>query len=197
MRFNIIEIDVCVVCLMLCANGEYDDGENTAQDCARGQREQWGDDARHFTCGGEELGFSTSECEGCGNPYHGDRYRLNVMIPLDKIRTGSDGRMYVSSADGSYVEVWQGTEYLGCVQRGYRNVRKMYRATRVWADGFGRWHATVPVSGHPLTDANKARRLIIAALSEREGPKFDPRRVRVSRGEFSHQDAVVEYAERV
>ena len=196
MRFNIIDIDVCVVCLMLCANGEYNDGENTARDCARGQHELWGDNARHFTCGGEELGFSTSECEGCGNPYHGDRYRLHVMIPLDTIRTGKDGRMYVSSQDGAYTEVWQGTEYFGVIQQSYRGGRKLYRATRTWADGYGRWHATVPVSGHPLRDANRARRLIIGELSQREGSKFDPRAVHVTRGEFSHQDKVVEYVER-
>lgn len=192
MRFNIIEIDVCEVCLMLCANGEYDDGENTARDCARGQYEKWGDNAAHFTCGGEELGYSTSECEGCGNPYHGDRYRLNVMIPLDTIRTGSNGRTYVSSRDGAYTEVWQGTEYIGSILKGHR---RMYRATRTWADGYGRWHATVPTSGNPLRDANKARRLIIAELAQREGPAFEARAVHVTRNDFSHQDKVVEYVE--
>lgn len=127
MRFNIIEIDVCTVCLMLCANGEYNDGENTARDCVRGQREKWGDNAAHFTCGGEELGFSWSACEGCGNPDGGDRFRLNVMIPLDKIRTGANGRMYVSSRDGSYVEVWEGTQHVSTIVRDFTR-RHLYPA---------------------------------------------------------------------
>ncbi len=195
MRFNIITIDVCEVCLHLTANGEYNDGTDAARDCARGQRELWGDNAQHFTCSGEELGFSQSDCEGCGNEYHGDRYRLHVMIPLTVIRTGSDGRMYVSSSDGDYTEVWNGTEYAGVIERSYRGPLKLYPALRTWADGYGRWHATVPTSGHPLRDANRARRLIIDELSQREGSGFDPRTVHVTRGEFRQNDNVVEYVE--
>lgn len=37
----------------------------------------------------------------------------------------------------------------------------------VWADGFGRWHASVPITGNPRSEAAHARRLIMAALVER------------------------------
>lgn len=139
MRFNTIDINACGDCLQLTANGEINDGENTARDCARGQRELWGDDVRHFVCGGGrddddgERGFSWSACEGCGNTYGGDRYQMHVMIPLEVIRTGRDGRMYVSSRDGSYVEVWKGTEHVSTITRGgslrYPNARRLYAAS--------------------------------------------------------------------
>jgi hypothetical protein len=50
-----------------------------------------------------------------------------------------------------------------------------------WADGFGRWHASVPLTANALADANRARALIIAELTEREGPHFDPSTVHVTR----------------
>lgn len=126
MRFHTIDIGVCTVCVCLTANGEYNDGENTARDCSRGQRETWGDNARYFTCGGDELGFSHSSCEGCGNADGGDRFRLHVMIPLDKYRLGENGRVYVSSRDGSYVEIWQGGTLVNTIERDWRGKRRMY-----------------------------------------------------------------------
>ncbi len=52
--------------------------------------------------------------------------------------------------------------------------------TRVhtWADGFGIWHASVPLTASPKQDAQKARRAIIAELRERVH-ELDPRRVQV------------------
>ena len=128
MRFNTIDIDACTVCLLLTANGEYNDGTNAARDCSRGQREIWGDNAVHFTCGGDELGFSRSSCDGCGDTDEGDRFRLHVMIPLDKYRLGGNGRVYVSSRDGSYVEVWQSGALVSTIQRDWRGKRRMYPA---------------------------------------------------------------------
>jgi hypothetical protein len=84
MRYDITEIDVCVVCIMLTANGEYDDGTDAAERCTEGQARIWGDDVRHFTMGGEELGFSWSSCDGCGDTNGGDRFRINVMVPRDE-----------------------------------------------------------------------------------------------------------------
>lgn len=57
----------------------------------------------------------------------------------------------------------------------------MSENTNVWADGFGRWHASVPLSGDARKDAREARRLIVAALAERYAPIFDPTTVHVSR----------------
>lgn len=47
-----------------------------------------------------------------------------------------------------------------------------------WADGYGRWHASVPLTYSPKDDARKARRLILAELRERSAA-VDPRAVRV------------------
>jgi hypothetical protein len=129
MRYNSIEIDVCTVCWYLTGNGEYNDGTDAARDCVRGQRAIWGDNARHFTSTtDDELGFSRSSCDGCGDDHHGDRYRVVVMIPLTKIRTGAGGRMYVSSEDGSYTEVYDGTELVSTIQRDWRGKLRQYAA---------------------------------------------------------------------
>jgi hypothetical protein len=37
----------------------------------------------------------------------------------------------------------------------------------VWADGYGRWHASVPLTDSPLRDALAARRAILAELQAR------------------------------
>jgi hypothetical protein len=63
--------------------------------------------------------------------------------------------------------------------------------TRTWADGFGRWHASVPLTDRPHADALRARKLIIDALTEREGPGFDPRRVHVTRERVTNHGTVV------
>lgn len=50
-----------------------------------------------------------------------------------------------------------------------------------WADGFGIWHASVPLTDNPEADADTARQAIIAELTPREGPGFAPARVQVTR----------------
>lgn len=60
----------------------------------------------------------------------------------------------------------------------------------VWADGFGVWHASVPLTGSPHADALHARRLIIAELVQREGPNFDPSRVHVTREAVTNHGTV-------
>jgi hypothetical protein len=76
-----LELSVCVVCLHLLANGEFNDGTNTAEVVATGMERQWGATARHLIADGEDLGFSTSSCDGCGDTDHGDRYRAIALIP--------------------------------------------------------------------------------------------------------------------
>lgn len=46
------------------------------------------------------------------------------------------------------------------------NLEFIARAT-VWADGFGVWHASVPLSGSRQRDAATARKLILAELEAR------------------------------
>ncbi|HEX5522798.1 MAG TPA: hypothetical protein VFX53_05090 [Pedococcus sp.] len=52
---------------------------------------------------------------------------------------------------------------------------------KTWADGFGIWHASVPLTSDPISDARRARQQIVNELTEREGPTFDPSRVHVTR----------------
>ena len=52
---------------------------------------------------------------------------------------------------------------------------------KVWADGLGVWHASVPLSGNRHKDALAARRLIIEALEERYAPNFNASSVSVTR----------------
>lgn len=86
----------CVVCMHLTANGEYNDGEDTAEKCIAGQQKIWGDQSRWFMlagcsedcnyaddddheCESFEQGFSWSDCEGCGDTDGGDRFLLAVF----------------------------------------------------------------------------------------------------------------------
>lgn len=66
------------------------------------------------------------------------------------------------------------------------------REPTVYADGYGVWHASVPIgtvrldggkeAGRALARAGRtARRLILDALIDREPPSFDPRSVRIRR----------------
>ena len=80
-RFEHTDLDVCVVCLHLLANGEFNDGTDAAETAGSGMHRIWGDDTRHLIADGTELGFSTWPCEGCGNTDHGDRYRAIALIP--------------------------------------------------------------------------------------------------------------------
>ena len=74
------ELAVCVVCLHLLANGEYDDGTDAAERAGAGLLRRWGDLAARIVADGTDLGFRATACEGCGDPAHGDRYRA-VLLP--------------------------------------------------------------------------------------------------------------------
>lgn len=50
----------------------------------------------------------------------------------------------------------------------------------VWADNFGIWHASVPLSGSSQKDALAARKLIRAELTERYAPNYDPSTLHVT-----------------
>ena len=55
-----------------------------------------------------------------------------------------------------------------------------------WADGYGRWWASVPLSGSRHRDAPRARRAIVAELEARGGPCFDASAVRVERAHVTN-----------
>jgi hypothetical protein len=84
-RFDITELRVCVVCIHLLANGEYNDGTDVAELAHAGMIHIWGEDAKHLVPGGGDgdgdYGFCTSQCDGCGDTCHGDRYQAYAMIP--------------------------------------------------------------------------------------------------------------------
>jgi hypothetical protein len=80
-KFDQAELAVCMVCLHLLANGEFNDGTDAAESAASGMARLWGDNARHLVADGTELGFSTRPCESCGDTCHGDRYRAIALIP--------------------------------------------------------------------------------------------------------------------
>jgi hypothetical protein len=73
------EINVCVVCIHLLANGEFNDGTDAAEKCFAGQQRIWG--STHLIPGGGseeddgDRGFSWSACEGCGDTDGGDRFQ--------------------------------------------------------------------------------------------------------------------------
>lgn len=96
-------INVCVVCVHLHANGEYNDGEDTAERCLEGYvREGWADSKWEWTnvlCNstdeytGEcecdtsqecdyEGSFSWSPCQGCGDTDGGDRFKMGMLLPF-------------------------------------------------------------------------------------------------------------------
>lgn len=60
-----------------------------------------------------------------------------------------------------------------------------------WADGFGRWHASVPMTGSRQRDAMKARALILAELSERYAPNYDPSTLRVTRERITNHGTAI------
>jgi hypothetical protein len=80
-RFDQTELSVCMVCIHLLANGEYNDGTDAAEVAGKGMDRIWGKDARHLVPGGDELGYSTSSCDGCGDWHHGDRFTATALIP--------------------------------------------------------------------------------------------------------------------
>jgi hypothetical protein len=81
-RFDIAHLSVCVDCIQLLANGEINDGEDTAERTGRGLARQWGDDVAHLFAGDAEFGYSTRACEGCGDADHGDRFAAVLLRPV-------------------------------------------------------------------------------------------------------------------
>lgn len=73
------DLSICTICLHLIANGEYNDGTDIAELTSDRMVAKWGDLTMCLTLGGEELGFSTRECDGCGNTDHGDRFTACII----------------------------------------------------------------------------------------------------------------------
>lgn len=80
---DVTDLSVCSDCIQIMANGEINDGTDRGEQCADGMVRVWGDDARHLVPGDEELGFSHSDCEGCGSPLGGDRHRAHLVKPKE------------------------------------------------------------------------------------------------------------------
>lgn len=86
-RFEETELSVCLVCIHLLANGEYNDGTDIAEVTLGAMRHIWGDDFIHISAGGgeygDENGFCTSPCDGCGDTDHGDRFAATLLKPIN------------------------------------------------------------------------------------------------------------------
>lgn len=86
-EYDATELSVCSDCIQLLANGEINDGEDTAEKCAAGQARVWGDDVTHLVPGGGsedddgDRGFSWQSCDGCGSNLGGDRFQAFAVIP--------------------------------------------------------------------------------------------------------------------
>lgn len=61
----------------------------------------------------------------------------------------------------------------------------------VWADGFGRWHASVPLSGSRARDAQLARRKIIDEIAYREGRARNRIKVSVTRERVTNHGTAI------
>lgn len=71
----------------------------------------------------------------------------------------------------------------------------VHRATvTTWADGFGNWHASVPLGASRQAEAREARRAIIAELSERYAD-YDARTLHVHRAGLPTNHGTVTYSE--
>lgn len=60
-----------------------------------------------------------------------------------------------------------------------------------WADAFGVWYASVPLSGSRAKDAAQARKLIRAELEERYAPNYDPSTLHVTRDRITNHGTVI------
>jgi hypothetical protein len=69
------EIQVCVDCLFMLANGEIGDTASAEQNAAHIARMagHWGNGWELFLGSDDEGSFSWSSCEGCGSTLGGDR----------------------------------------------------------------------------------------------------------------------------
>jgi hypothetical protein len=79
-KYDVTDLEVCVVCINLLCIGEYDDGTDAAEVAREGMSRIWGDDA-YLVPGGEDLGFSALPCDTCGDDHHGERYSAAVLSP--------------------------------------------------------------------------------------------------------------------
>lgn len=91
----VCEISVCEECMFVYANGEADPERPDDQPDAWallqfGDRVTMGGSHRegcpnypdggtgYIECDCDSLGFTQSSCEGCGDKYHGDRYKFTL-----------------------------------------------------------------------------------------------------------------------
>lgn len=90
-NFNITELSVCRECIQLLANGGCEGCETCvfsddpeSEPCQTVNDRfiaKWGADWSRVSARGDELGYSTSECDGCGTAVHGDRFTASALIP--------------------------------------------------------------------------------------------------------------------
>jgi hypothetical protein len=88
---------VCKTCLYIIANGEYNDGEDTAERISAAMAERFPGEVRDLCAGGpctcgnrkrdvdcdcDDLGFCKSACDTCGDTDHGDRYAATLLRRL-------------------------------------------------------------------------------------------------------------------
>lgn len=94
-NFDTIALSVCFPCLYVLANGEYDDGEDTAERIGKAMAKLWPGEVYDISPGGlcrhtgmgilaedcecDNLGFCTSRCETCGDTHHGERYAATLL----------------------------------------------------------------------------------------------------------------------
>lgn len=91
-KFDITELIVCWDCINLLANGGCDGcetcvfsdtrEEESCQTVAARMQLIWGKDTPHIRPGGEDLGYSTTPCSGCGTSEHGDRFTAALVLPV-------------------------------------------------------------------------------------------------------------------
>lgn len=89
--FEVHELSVCNECIQLLANGGCDGCETCVfsdnpesepcQTVADRMVAKWGDDTMHLSPGSGDLGYCQSECQGCGQTDHGDRFEAVALIP--------------------------------------------------------------------------------------------------------------------
>jgi len=71
---DMLKISVCMDCIMLLANGEVCDGNgDDIADTVAAQIQGIWEDVRLIP-GGDDLGFSWQDCQGCGTRLGGDRF---------------------------------------------------------------------------------------------------------------------------